>query len=212
MADNAHSAGFPACNPTVPSTLPTDSNRDTQVAWDEAFASLQKLKARSDAADKLSSKIHTAYLAVRPTTPTNLHPVFGPLGRDHVLYGLDLDAFEAEHLSLEGKTWWASAKERASMLAGINAVREWRAARDLAREQTGYNAACDTAEALGSELAEKSWTLLLMPAPDLVSTYWKLDYLFGDQIGEPHSFSCSYQMEALAAIMADVRRFSGLEG
>ena len=76
------------------------------------------------------------------------------------------------------------------------------------RERTGYDRAHEQWDEAASVHTDAAWALVTMPAPDIAAVSWKLDYLFADDVQGDDSNS-SYNIEAIATVLADVRRLAG---
>ena len=165
----------------VPATVVAKSLPASRVAWDRAMAHMRRCEEAFKRSEQGYDAFEQAYERARPSVDMIDFHEFRPApDRDHVARVLDIDKYEEQRLSSEGKLWWAENPEacRAKIRAACDSVREFRRLERDAAQRTGFHAYSEKHEAISERHSEALDALVEMPAPDAEALLWKITYLF----------------------------------
>ena len=176
--------------------------------WEAAMRAYELAKAEDAAFQPAYERVHAAWEAGRPSMDGISFKEFPYRQRDHVARTMKLDAEWRCFLAGEGE-WWFSAdpeSRKAEFRAALDTVQAFRDAEAKHDRESGMDAAEERWEALGDRVADATWALMAIPAPDLAALRWKLDYLM--QIDGSDSTSC-WSAASVAQTRADIGRLLG---
>jgi hypothetical protein len=182
-------------------------------AWDHVFSAMLRAKAAADVDDRRHKPIWEAYRSACDAIPHTSVTALTVDGNNR-----DLSTARYEDVSFAAGVARARPTDNAPLSVAcrnlLGAVEAREAEKRRISDRLGYHASAEVAEKLSEGFLDQCSALMGMSAPDAPALLWKLEHLFGDEVGlDEHGdgFCSSYSTRWMRLVMEDARRVLGRE-